>query len=170
MKIFNRNQAELFLRIEIDDDYYKQLGSQLSLVRGAYSIPPEAGRQTAFAKLLSFLLTNESATCVDITGWGIATEHLDLFYGYRRAFGEIRPLIESAVHVFEPQEHDEFISVLCVVMYFFWDAWVFSIDRQWLLRVSHDGWFEIYTRDVEFGNIIATSIEEFKIHLLAENR
>ncbi len=166
MKILSKEDGRELAKGETLDTLVAQLSRQLQLVNGAYSIPLEAGRQTALSKLFAYLLFNHSDVCIYITGWSIATEHLDLLYGYRRSVGETRPLIEAPIHVFEPTEKDAFISVLCIVFYFFWDAWVFDLGGRSLVRISHDGWLEIRTNDEELTKEVAAALEDYKIPLL----
>ena len=102
-----------------------------------------------------------SLVCLYVTGWGVATEHLDLFDGYRRSLGEKRPLIEAPVHLFERTDEDPFISVLCMVFFFSWDASVFDIDGRLLLQTSHDGWLEIRTSDGALVKDVAVELENY---------
>jgi hypothetical protein len=86
----------------------------LRLVGDTYSIPRDAGRKTALSRVFAYLLLRKSSVCVYVTGWGVwgSSENLNLFYGYRRSFGENRPLIEAPVHLFERTEEDTFISLV----------------------------------------------------------
>jgi hypothetical protein len=166
MRILTKEDARELLTGETLDTFIAQLSGQLQLVKGAYSIPLESGRQTALSKLFAYLLHKDSDVCIYITGWSIATEHLDLFYGYRRSVGEKRLLIEAPIHVFGPTEKDAFISVLCMVFYFFWDAWIFDVHGKSLLSISHDGWLEIRTGDKQIFEDVAIELENYKIPLL----
>ena len=167
MKILTKEDGRELAKGKALDTFVAQLSSQLQLVKGAYAIPLESGRQTALAKLFTYLFFRETEACIYITGWSIATEHLDLFYGYRRSAGETRLLIEAPVHLFAPTEKDAFTSVLCMVFYFFWDAWVFDLSGRSLLRISHDGWLEIRTNEEELIKEVAAAMEDYKIPLLA---
>jgi len=170
MRILTKEDARELLTGEGLDAFIAQLSSQLPIVKGAFSIPLESGRQTALSKLFAYLLLRDSEVCIYITGWSIATEHLDLFYGYRRSVDENRHLIDAPVHVFEPTENDKFISVLCMVFYFFWDAWIFDLRQRSLLRISHDGWFEVRTCDKEVFEAVAVEMENYKIPLLSVSK
>ena len=87
-----------------------------------------------------------------------SSENLDLFYGYRRSLGENRPLIEAPVHLFERTEEDAFVSILCMVLYFVWDALISDVERKALVRISHDEWLEVRADDEE-------AIKEFAAEL-----
>lgn len=145
MKILTTECArEATSGIELDA-FIADLSNRLPLVEGVYSAPVSAGVEIALSKLLAYLLFKNSPVCLYVTGWGIATEHIDLFYGYRRSLGENRALIDSPVHIFEMADQEAFISLLCLVFFFSWDASVFDSTGTFLLRTSHDGWLEIRT-------------------------
>ena len=99
--------------------------------------------------------------------WGVATEHLDLFNGYRRSFGEDRALIQAPVHLFEPTDQGAFISILCMVFFFSWDASIFDLTGRLLLQTSHDGWLDVRTNDKALAKDIATELKSYKVPLLA---
>jgi hypothetical protein len=134
-----------------------------------YSIPRDAGRKTALSRVFAYLLLRKSSVCVYVTGWGVwgSSENLDLFYGYRRSFGENRPLIEAPVHLFERTEEDTFVSILCMVFYFFWDAWVFDVEGKALVRISHDEWLEVRADDDEAIKEFVAELEKYEMPLLA---
>jgi hypothetical protein len=141
----------------------------LRLVGDTYSIPRDAARKTALSRVFAYLLLRKSSVCVYVTWWGVwgSSENLDLFYGYRRSFGENRPLIEAPVHLFERTEEDTFISILCMVFYFFWDAWVFDVEGKALVRISHDEWLEVRADDDEAIEEFVAELEKYGMPLLA---
>jgi hypothetical protein len=166
MRILTKEDSRELVKGITLEAFVSRLSNQLSLVGGAYSIPVNSGAQTALSKLFAYLLFSDARVCIYVTDWSIATEHLDLFYGYRRSVGETRTLIEAPVHLFEPAEKDALISVLCIVFYFFWDAWVFDLGGRSLLRISHDGWLEIRTADEELIKNVALELQNFGVRLL----
>jgi hypothetical protein len=129
-------------------------------------VPPFLPEAIIFAGLFAYLVLRDSPVCLYVTCWGIATEHLDLFYGYRRSLGERRPLIEAPVHFFERTDEDAFISVLCTVFFFSWDASVFDTAGRSLLQTSHDGWLEVRASDEAFIKDVAVELESYNIPLL----
>jgi hypothetical protein len=86
MKILTKENASGMLGGKSLYAFITQLSSQLQLVEDTYSAPVNSGVQIALSKLFAYLL--HSPVCLYVTCWGIATEHLDLFYGYRRSLGE----------------------------------------------------------------------------------
>jgi hypothetical protein len=151
LKILTKEGASEFLGGKAPDAFVNELWSQLHLVGDAYKIPPDSGRKTALSRLFAHLLLNKASVCLYVSGWGIwpSAENLDLFYGYRRTLGETRQLIEAPFHVFESTENDGLVSILCMVLYFIWDAWVFDIEKRALIRISHDEWLEVLSSNDE---------------------
>jgi hypothetical protein len=136
-------------------------------VEDTYSAPVNSGVQIALSKLFAYLLLRDSPVCLYVTCWGVGTEHLDLFYGYRRSLGEKRPLIDAPVHLFDRTDEDTFISVLCMVFFFSWDASVFDLAGRSLLQTSHDGWLEVRTSDQALVKDVAVELEKYRVPLLA---
>lgn len=166
MKILNRQDAgELLGGISLDV-FIAKLTAQLKLVEGTYSAPFNSGVQIALSRLFAYLMFKNCPIFLNITGWGIATEQLDLFDGYRRSLGETRSLMEAPVHFFERSDEEVFISLLCMVLFFSWDASIFDITGRFLLQTSHDGWLEIRTNDGVLNKEVATELEIYKISLL----
>jgi hypothetical protein len=167
MKILTKENASEMLGGKSPDAFITQLSSQLQLVEDTYSAPVNSGVQIALSKLFAYLLLRDSPVCLYVTCWGIATEHLDLFYGYRRSLGEKRPLIDAPVHLFERTDEDAFISVLCMVFFFSWDASVFDLAGRSLLQTSHDGWLEVRTSDAALVKDVSVELEKYRVPLLA---
>lgn len=169
MKILTKENASEMLGGKSLDTFVSQLSNQLRQVGGTYSIPRDSGAKTALSRVFAYLFLRKSSVCIYVSGWGVwgSSENLDLFYGYRRSFGENRPLIEAPVHLFEPTEEDTFVSILCMVFYFVWDAWVFDIEGKALVRISHDEWLEVRADDDETRKEFATELEKYGMPLLA---
>ena len=169
MKILTKENTSELLGGKSLEAFVSQLSSRLRQVGETYSIPRDSGAKTALSRVFAYLLLRNSNVCIYVSGWGVwgSSENLDLFYGYRRSFGENRPLIEAPVHLFEPTETDTFVSILCMVFYFVWDAWVFDIEGKTLVRISHDEWLEVRTDDEEARKEIATELGKYGMPLLA---
>jgi len=151
LRVLSKEDASAFLGGRAPDVVVNDLWTQLHLVGDAYKIPPDSGSKTALSRLIAYLLLKKASVCVFVTGWGVwpNSENFDLFYGYRRALGETRPLIDAPFHIFESTEQDALVSILCMVFYFVWDAWVFDFERKALFVISHDEWFEVLVHDEE---------------------
>ncbi len=168
MRALTKEDARELLRGQPVDTFVSTLQDQLRGLAGPFATPPDSGVKTDLSRDLVRLLLGEERVSLYISGWSIwpSAEHLDLFYGYRRSLGETRLLIEAPVHVFEPSEQDQLVSVLCLVFYFVWDAWAFDLRGRALLRISHDEWFEARSDDDALLRRIAAELEEAEVHLL----
>jgi hypothetical protein len=166
MKILTKENADEMLGGKPLDSFITQLSAQLQLVEGSYTAPVNSGVQIALSKLFAYLVFQDSPVCLYVTSWGIATEHLDLFARYRRSFGENRALIQAPVHLFERTDEDAFISVLCMVFFFSWDASIFDLSGRLLLQTSHDGWLDVRTNDKTLAKEVAAELESYRVALL----
>jgi hypothetical protein len=168
MKILTKEEAREMLQGKMLDSFTAQLSDRLQLVGGTYSTPINSGAQIALSRLFAYLVLRDAPVCLYITAWSVApsAENLDLFYGYRRSVGEIRPLIEAPIHLFERADEDALVSLLCMVFFFFWDASVFDLAGRSLLRTSHDGWLEVRARDETAIKEVAIELENYRIPLL----
>jgi hypothetical protein len=158
MKVLTKEGAADLLSVDTLDTFLSQRSNRLHPVGAAYSIPPDSGAKTALAKFLAYLLLKHPEVCVYLTGWSLrpSSEHLDLFYGYRRSTGETRLLSEAPVHVFDRSASDELVSILCMMLYFGWDACVFDVDCTTMVRFTHDGRLEIRADNQrDFGDFAA---------------
>ncbi len=169
MKILTKENASEMLGGKSLDAFVDQLSSQLHLIADTYSIPRDSGAKTALSRVFAYLLLRKPSVCIYVSGWGVwgSSENLDLFYGYRRSFGEKRTLMEAPVHLFDQSEEDTFVSILCMVFYFVWDAWVFDAEGKALVRISHDEWLEVRTDDEDARKEFASELERFGMPLLA---
>ena len=169
MKILTKENASEMLGGKPLDTFVIELSNRLHLVGDTYSIPPDSGKKTALSRLFAYLLLRSPNVCIYVSGWGVwgSSENLDLFYGYRRSSGENRTLMEASVHLFERSEEDTFVSILCMALYFVWDAWVFDTQGKALLRISHDEWLEVRTDDEDARKEFATELEKYGMPLLA---
>jgi hypothetical protein len=165
MRILTKEHARELLKVRSLDDLTADLSIHLQLVGGTYSTPVNSGAQVALSKLFAYLVLRDVPVCLYVTGWSVApsTEHLDLFYGYRRSIGDVRLLMEAPFHVFEPTEQDALVSVLSMTLFFFWDVWMFDLTGESLLRLCHDGWLELRARDGELAREAATELERFTL-------
>jgi hypothetical protein len=167
MKILTKENANEMLGGKPLDAFITQLSSQLQLVKGSYTAPVNSGVQIALSKFFASIVFRDSPVCLYVTCWGIAMEHLNLSDGYRRSFGEKRALIEAPVHLFERSEEDTFISILCMVFFFSWDASIFDLTGKLLLQTSHDGWLDVRTNDKTLAKDIAVELASYRVSLLA---
>jgi hypothetical protein len=150
------------LKVETLDSCLYQLSQRLLPAGTAFAIPPQSKSQTALAKFLAYLLLENSGVYVYLSRWSLhpSSEHLDLFYGYRRSVGENRPLSVAPVHFIEPASRHELESILCMVLFFGWEAWIFDETGNTLVRITNDGKLEV--RAEGHTNIVAFAADPAK--------
>jgi hypothetical protein len=141
MNVLTKDDAAEKLNVETLDSCVTELLQRLPSAGAAYSVPPQSRAQTALAKFLAYLLLERSGVYVYLSHWSLhpASEQLDLFYGYRRSVGETRPLSEAPVHFIGANARHELESILCLIFFFGWEAWLFDDSGTMLVRVTHDG-------------------------------
>jgi hypothetical protein len=151
VKILTTDDAALLLGAGDLDLFLRRLTSRLPPAGPVYAISPDARAKTGLAKFLAYLLLKQSSVCIYLTGWGDRpySEHLDLLRGYRVASGEMRSLSVAPVHVFDSSASDAMVSVLCLVLYFYLEAWIFDVEGKTLIGISRDGKLDIRTDNVE---------------------
>jgi hypothetical protein len=64
------------------------------------------------------------------------------------------------------REENTFVSILCMALYFVWDAWIFDGEGKVLVRISHDEWLEVRTDDGEARKEFAAELEKCEMPLL----
>lgn len=147
MHILTRTEAEKFCKdqqIPLGDNHLPS--SRLAPEQGLdFYIPEDAGKRICLAK--SVLRPFEGRkTLVWVDDWGVwpSGEHQHMFNRFRLSYGEMRPLIEAPVHIFEPAESEAALSVFCFCILFLWDCYVLSLETRDNVFISHDeiGWLE----------------------------
>ena len=82
---------------------------------------------------------------------------MDLFDGYRRSLGEARPLIEAPGHIFAEADAVALQTLVAISLYFFWDAVLVEGTAQFITRLSHDEYLDIYAQEEDrFEKICGT--------------
>jgi hypothetical protein len=145
MKVLTTDDAALVMNVGALDLWIEQCASDLQPAGAPQKLPKETKAQTGLAKLLAYLLLRDSGIYVYLSRWGQhpASEHLDLIYGYRRSVGESRSLSEAPVHFFDANAREQLVSILCLIFYFGWDAWIYDAGGKTLVRFSGSTGLEI---------------------------
>jgi hypothetical protein len=168
MKILSKDDAALAMNVESLDHWLEQV-SEVPPTGAPQKLPKESRAQTALAKLLAYLLLRDSGVHLYLSRWSQnpTSEHLDLMYGYRRSVGETRTLSEAPVHLFEANERERLVSVLCLVLYFGWDAWIYDATGHAIVRVSANGGLLVYAPAASDIGAFAADPEKYFLPLSA---
>jgi hypothetical protein len=113
-----------------------------------YRIPADSGRKTVLAKAIAALVTRNGPSALWISEYGIwpSSEDRGLFQGFRKSLGESGSLKGKPGHVFTSDDMAPAASLLALVLYFVWGAWVAAPQTGVLVRISHDEILEIHLR------------------------
>ena len=116
-----------------------------------FSVPKDAGKKTALARLLVAIFEplQNSEVVLYVSEWGVwpSSENMELFDSYRLAKRETRKLEEAPVHSFESADDPALMGTLCLALYFIWGVEIFDSERKCSVSLSHDERFEIRTSD-----------------------
>jgi hypothetical protein len=84
-----------------------------------------------------------------ITATGIwpSSENMALFDGYRRSFGENRPIHAAPAHVFDGSDLVQLECLLDLALYFYWDSLLFEGPEGVAVKTSHDEYISVRAKD-----------------------
>ena len=167
MRVFTIEQAEkelgLLLPLKEHLNYLATRSGQRSAI---VPLIPDSGKKAATAKLLSNILLLEGACVVFISGWSIweSSEILELFYSYRKAKHEERLLTEAPIHFFTIEEAEELASIIAIVLFFIWDATIFTHNGNALITIDHDEYMSIASRSEGTFTKLVSNLERYGYH------
>lgn len=101
--------------------------------------PERATAHTNFVRNLRNLGLCDAECLILLDGFGnfSNTQNWELFRLVHAGFGQHRDPSGLPGHVVAPTER-EFESILDIVLYFYWDAYVLDSHHRWMLANSHD--------------------------------
>lgn len=127
-----------------------------------FSSPVNTGRKTALARRVVAHLFG--AEClVHVTSWSIwpSSENMGLFRLLRAALGEHRGLHDAPGHLFSADDSETIESLLDVVLYFFWDAFIMDGNHRWMMQTSHDEYIELACEE-ELREVVDDCVVDFE--------
>jgi hypothetical protein len=113
----------------------------------SYRISPDAGRKIALAKMLAQYLTCDPigvAVWIRDHGRWPSSECPEMYYAFRRQYGDHRTLQEAPLHVFSPIDKLALECVAAFVLLFFWDSLIIDSNRNLVIVTSHDEALDVY--------------------------
>ncbi len=72
-----------------------------------------------------------------------SSQNLELFYGYRRSFGEVRSLSEAPYHRYGAADSLVIECLIDMILYFVWDAILIDTQNRTAVQFSHDEWLAV---------------------------
>jgi hypothetical protein len=114
-----------------------------------YQLPIDTGKKTGLARIVSRSIDTDQVGLFWITDWDIfpSSQNIALFEGYRKSLGESRLIHDAPGHIFEQSDVSHLECLLDLALYFYWDATLFSGSGSVVVRVSHDEWVSIRSKD-----------------------
>jgi hypothetical protein len=171
MKILSVEEMNLNLLPLTIEQRIRDMSNGLPQWGSGYKIHPDSGAKTALARFLSslFMWRPTSEAVIYISEWGVwpSSENFELFDPYRLSKGEARSLSDASVHVFDSADVESFVSILCMILYFVWDAEIFDAEGKCLITISHDEWLEIRTNDISVMEACTWASEHDMLRALA---
>jgi hypothetical protein len=155
-------------------EWLEGIQSRLQQYGNGFAIPKDSGEKTALARCLVSLFSKlaDSEVGIYVTEWGVwpSSENHEIFDAYRLAKGAVRPLEDAPIHIFSCPADPSFLGILCLILYFFWDAEVFDINGRCNVSLSHDEWLEIRTDDREIRQVCDLAVETHRLKPLAYSK
>jgi hypothetical protein len=123
------------------------------LTDGLYANGRASGGERATAEDCVMALGDQHETFVWIRDWGVwgSGEDWPAFYAWPGAQNERRSLTKAPGHLFGRDETKPLLELLTHILFNAWDAVLIAQDASdrtlATLRISHDEWLEIFTRE-----------------------
>lgn len=132
-------------------------------------IPRDSGKKTVLAKSLAGIFEHDTEALLWINEFGIwpSSEDANLFNGFRKSFGETKPLHEKPGHIFSKDDIKTIISLLAMTFYFCWGAIVLSTGENILFKISHDEIIDIFIDEDKTSSALSEQIKQI-IKILEE--
>jgi hypothetical protein len=89
-----------------------------------------------------------------------------LFDGYRKSFGENRPLHAAPGHVFSESDLKQVECLLDLALYFYWDGVFFEVPAGITVKTSHDEYISIRAKDRDRLSQIERVLSDFELEQL----
>jgi hypothetical protein len=144
MQCLSIAQATTQLNGKAPEEHFRVLEASLPILVGPFHIDPDSGGKAALARNLANLLEKNTEIMVYVGDWSVwpSSINYDLFDGYRKSHGEVRPIWDAPAHLFSPGETATLTSIIAIGLFFVWDVYVFNSKGKFLLVFSHDEWME----------------------------
>ena len=116
----------------------------------SFKISNDSGTKTNLSRELFALVANcssESLLWIDEYGIWPSCEDFNLFDGFRMSLGEIEPLHVKPGHLFRAEDINTIQSIIAMVLYFVWGAFIVTGSKDIIVRISHDEFIDIYLKE-----------------------
>ena len=168
MKVISKPECDDWLKANIGNDFTVEGFEREYAYSADYLLPPDAGKKTALGRTLAGLLHVKSPGLFWITATGIwpTSENMALFDGYRKSFGENRPLHAAPGHVFSGSDLKQVECLLDLALYFYWDSLLFEVPAGIVVKMSHDEYISVRAKDRDRLSQIERTLADFELEQL----
>jgi|ERR1700722_2766302 hypothetical protein len=149
MRTISKPECREWLKANIGGDFTVEKVEGEYVYGVAYLVPSDTGKKTALGRALIAVLQVKSPGLFWITATGIwpSSENMALFDGYRRSFGENRPIHAAPAHVFDGSDLVQLECLLDLALYFYWDSLLFEGPEGVAVKTSHDEYISVRAKD-----------------------
>jgi len=115
-----------------------------------FEITKDSGTKTSISRELGALIKNYSGeSLLWINEYGIwpSCEDVNLFTGFRKSIGEKESVYMKPGHLFQTEDIDNIQSIIAMVLYFVWGAIILTEPKDMVIRISHDEYITIYSKE-----------------------
>jgi len=122
----------------------------------SFKIASDSGTKTNISRAIGAFVANcscESLLWINEYGIWPSCEDANLFNGFRRSLGENEPVYIKPGHLFRIEDIDNIQSIIAMILYFVWGAFIVTESKDIVIRISHDEYIDIYSNkdiDVSF--------------------
>jgi len=116
----------------------------------SFKITDDSGTKTNISRAIGTLVTNysyESLLWINEYGIWPSCEDVNLFNGFRRSLGENEPIYIKPGHLFRIEDIDNIQSIIAMILYFVWGAFIITESKDIVIRISHDEYIDIYSNE-----------------------
>jgi hypothetical protein len=168
MNIISQNECRDWLKTNIGSDFTVEKVEKEYPCGVTYLLPSDTGKKTALGRMLVGLLHVRSSGLFWITAAGIwpTSENMALFDGYRKSFGENRPLHAAPGHVFSESDLKQVECLLDLALYFYWDSLLFEVTAGIAVKTSHDEYISVRAKDRDRLSQIEHALIDFELEQL----
>lgn len=148
MQLLTMEESQQLIGINDIYAYVSRLNSKVM----SYHLPKVSTDQTVLAREISSFVLGLGQSWLQVTYWhNDPDSNQELFYGYRKGHGDVRSLAEASIYLFAPGDEEVLSSILCMVLYFSWDARLFNWGPTYLITLDNDGFLDYQSTSESFS-------------------
>ena len=168
MKVISKPECVDWLKANIGSHFSEERVAEDYPYGVTYLLPSDTGKKTALGRTLVGLLHVKSPGLFLITATGIwpSSENMALFDGYRRSFGEERPIHAAPAHVFSGSDLTQLECLLDLALYFCWDSILFEGPAGVVVKTSHDEYISVRAKGRDQLSRIERTLVDFGLEEL----